>query len=101
MAIETIVEADFDTKTNEGLVLLDFYADWCGPCKMIAPILEKIAGARPDVKVFKIDVDKSQELTQRFRITSMPTLVFLKEGKESSRLLGAHPEASIMNLIQD
>lgn len=101
MTVEMITGSDFDAKTAQGTILLDFYADWCGPCKMIAPVLEKIAHARPNLKIFKVDVDKEQELAQRFRITSMPTLVLLKEGKESSRLLGAHPEASIMNLIED
>lgn len=96
-----IESSDFDAKTSQGVVLLDFFAEWCGPCRIIAPVLEKISHARSDVKIFKIDVDKEQELTSRFRITNMPTLVLLRDGKETNRLLGAHPEASIMNMIDE
>lgn len=101
MTVEMIESTDFDAKTSQGVVLLDFFAEWCGPCRIVAPVLEKISNARPEVKIFKIDVDKEQELTSRFRITNMPTLVLLRDGKETSRLLGAHPEASIMNMIDE
>lgn len=73
----------------EGLVVVDFFATWCGPCKYIAPILEDIAKENPTVKFYKVDVDKFNDIAGEYTVTAMPTFVFLKLGKEIDRIRGA------------
>ena len=82
-----------------GTVLLDFFAVWCGPCRMVAPILEEIAAERSDVKVCKIDVDQAPDLAAQFRVASIPTLVVLKGGKVTAKTIGACPKSEILALI--
>ena len=82
-----------------GTVLLDFFATWCGPCRMVAPILEEIAGERSDVKVCKIDVDQSFDLAAQFGVSSIPTLVVLKGGNITAQTIGACPKSEILALI--
>ena len=83
----------------EKTVLLDFYADWCGPCQMVSPIIDEIAGERGDIVVGKVNVDASPELASEFGIYSIPTLVVLKEGKVHRQVSGARPKESILSLI--
>lgn len=83
-----------------GTVLLDFFAVWCGPCRMVAPILEEIAAERPDVKVCKIDVDQAPDLAAQFRVSSIPTLVVMKGGKVTAQTVGACPKARILELLE-
>ena len=80
-------------------VLLDFWATWCGPCKMLAPILDEVAEDRPDIKVCKIDVDEQPELASRYGIMSIPTLMVVKDGKIVSQSTGARPKAQILNML--
>ena len=80
-------------------VLIDFWATWCGPCKMIAPIVEEIAAERADIVVGKIDVDQEMELAVRFGISSIPTLVLMKEGQAAATLVGYRPKADILKLL--
>ncbi len=80
-------------------VLLDFYADWCGPCRMVLPIVEGIAGERDDIVVAKINVDDEPELAERFGVFSIPTLVVIKNGQEVNRASGARPKEAILSLI--
>ena len=80
-------------------VLLDFWAPWCGPCRMVAPILEKIAAERPDVKVGKVNVDEQPELAGQFGITSIPTLMVLKNGEIVNQAMGARPKSQILALL--
>ena len=80
-------------------VLIDFWATWCGPCRMIAPIVEEIAGEREDILVGKVDVDTEPELAKRFGIVSIPTLVLVKDGQEAARLMGYRPKADILNKL--
>lgn len=84
---------------SDKTVLLDFFAVWCGPCRMVAPILEEIAEEREDVKVCKIDVDQAMDLAAQFRVVSIPTLVVLRDGKVISQSVGAMPKAEILALL--
>ena len=100
MSAQKINAQNFDMLLTEARpVLLDFYADWCGPCRMVAPVLEEIAEERRDVLVGKINVDENPELAGRFGVFSIPTLVVLKEGKETARSVGAKPKAQLLDLL--
>ena len=80
-------------------VLVDFFATWCGPCKMIAPILEEIAEEREDFKIVKIDVDQVQALAVEYQIMSIPTLMVFRDGKAGAPVLGARPKQAIIDLV--
>ncbi|MDO4314373.1 MAG: thioredoxin [Oscillospiraceae bacterium] len=80
-------------------VLLDFWAPWCGPCRMVAPIVEEIAGERSDIKVGKVNVDEQPELAARFGVMSIPTLVVMKNGKIVTQAMGARPKSQILEML--
>ena len=80
-------------------VLLDFYADWCGPCRMVSPIVDEIAEERTDIKVGKINVDEENELAATFGVYSIPTLVVIKNGKIVNQAFGARPKAQILAML--
>lgn len=85
---------------SEVPVLIDFFATWCGPCRMIAPIIDEIAAETEDVKVAKINVDEQAELAQAFGVMSIPTLVVMKDGKVVNKAVGARPKAAIKAMLE-
>lgn len=80
-------------------VLLDFWASWCGPCRMVSPIIDEIAQERPDIKVGKINVDEQPELASQFRIMSIPAIMVIKDGKIVNQAIGARPKSQILALL--
>ena len=100
MQVKTVTDKNFDeVLQHEGTVLLDFWAGWCGPCRMMAPVVEEIANDRPDVLVGKVDVDAESELAQKFNIYSIPTFVVLKNGIVAAQTAGARPKAALEELL--
>ena len=100
MAIVHVTKENFEElRGADKPVLLDFYAEWCGPCRMIAPIVEEIANERDDVIVGKVNVDEQGELAQAYDVMSIPTLIVLKDGKVANQATGARPKASILALL--
>ena len=90
---------NFDNEIQNGTVLVDFYADWCGPCKMIAPIVEEISVERSDITVGKVNVDESNAVAIKYGIVSIPTLIVFKDGKEYTRLIGYRPKEDILSVL--
>lgn len=101
MAVITITKENFEEEVikSDKPVLLDFWAAWCGPCRMVSPIVEQIAEERADIKVGKINVDEQTELATAFRVMSIPTLVAFKDGKIVNQSVGAQPKADILALL--
>lgn len=99
--ILNVISENFESEVlqSDKTVLIDFYADWCGPCKILSPIVEEVAKENADVKVVKINVDSEQEIAIKYRIMSIPTLVVIKDGKEINRAIGVIEKFEILTLL--
>lgn len=92
---------NFDELISSGKVLVDFYANWCGPCKMISPLLEEIASERDDITIIKIDVDNNSDLATKYGVMSIPTMILFNNGVETNKHIGFLPKDEIINLIEN
>lgn len=90
---------NFENEINTNTTIVDFYADWCGPCKMIAPIVEEIANERTDITVGKVNVDTDAEIAIKYGVSSIPTLIVFKDGKETARVVGYRQKSDILAMI--
>ena len=101
MALQHLTEDTFDAAVNAApLAMVDFWATWCGPCKMIGPIVEKLAGEYDGkALVAKVDTDEEADLAEKFDVSTIPTLVFLKNGAEFDRKIGVTPEAALREVL--
>lgn len=101
MSVLTITKENFEKEVlkSKEPVLLDFWATWCGPCRMVSPIIDEIAGEVSNVKVGKINIDEQHELATAFKVMSIPTLAIVKDGKVVKSSVGAKPKAAILQMI--
>ena len=101
MSVVNVTKDNFESvKANEKTVLLDFYADWCGPCRMVSPLVDEIAEEHPEYLVGKINVDEEGELAAAFGVSSIPTLVVMRDGKIVSQSAGARPKNQILDMLK-
>ena len=101
MSVINITKNNFNSEVLESTkpVLVDFWASWCGPCRMVSPIVDEIAEEHPEIKVGKVNVDEEQELAAQFGVMSIPTLIVFKDGRIMNQAVGARPKEAILALL--
>lgn len=102
MSVIEVTKESFETEVlkAEGTVLVDFFADWCGPCKMLSPVIEEIAEEKSEIKVCKVNVDNQPELAMKYGVMSIPTLVVIKNGSEKDKSVGLVSKEEVLELIK-
>lgn len=102
MAVITITGSNFEEEVlkSDKTVLLDFWASWCGPCKMLSPVVDQIGEENPDIKVGKVNVDEEMDLARQFNVMSIPTLVVFKDGKQVNQSVGVQPKEAILSMVK-
>ncbi len=98
--VKNIIEKDFDNEIKEGKVLVDCYADWCGPCKMLSPIIDELSEELTDVKFLKLNVDENQDLAMQYQIMSIPTLLIFEDGKLVNTSVGLKSKDELKELLK-
>ena len=96
MSVQKLNQNNFNNAIANGTALVDFYADWCGPCRMVSPIVDEIAEERSDITVGKVNVDDENALAMKYGVMSIPTLIVFKDGQEKTRIVGSRPKAVIL-----
>ncbi|HAR5282978.1 TPA: thioredoxin [Staphylococcus aureus] len=100
MAIVKVTDADFDSKVESGVQLVDFWATWCGPCKMIAPVLEELAaGYEGKADILKLDVDENPSTAAKYEVMSIPTLIVFKDGQPVDKVVGFQPKENLAEVL--
>ena len=100
MAVKVLTKDNFDAETASGVSLVDFWASWCGPCRMVSPIVDEIAQEHPEIKVGKVNVDEQPELAASFNVMSIPSLFVFKDGKVVNQAVGARPKQEILDMLK-
>ena len=102
MEIKSVTSANFNEEVlnSDKTVLVDFYADWCGPCKMFSPVVEAVAEENEDIKVVKVNVDNAQDLAIKYQVMSIPTTVVIKEGQEVNRVVGMVSKSDLLEMVK-
>ena len=101
MAVVTATQDNFEAEvlSSDKTVLVDFWASWCGPCKMLSPLVDQIAEERTDIKVCKLNVDEQQDIAVKYKVMSIPTLIVFKDGAEAARSVGVKPKEEILAML--
>ena len=101
MEIKALTSENFEAEVlkESKTVLIDFWASWCGPCRMLSPVVDQIAEERKDIKVCKVNIDEQPELAQKFDVMSIPTLLVFRDGKQVNSSVGVRPKQDILNLL--
>lgn len=102
MSVIKLTSENFEQEVlqSDKPVLVDFYADWCGPCQMMSPVIEEVAGEVTDAKVCKLNIDESIEIAQKYGVMSIPTFIVFKNGEVAKKDLGAQPKSAILALLK-
>ncbi|NQU98821.1 thioredoxin [Candidatus Woesearchaeota archaeon] len=95
-----LTKENFDAETKEGKVIIDFWAEWCGPCRMLGPVFEALGEEMKDYKFTKVNVDENQELAGKYGVRGIPTMIFLRDGEEVDRVVGALPKEALKAKIE-